>query len=163
MENDELFQIKTDIADLRANVNTIKSDISEMKHSVSGAMEKISDSSVRMATVLEKLNHNIEEHKIIHKRIDDQKINIEYIEDDVETLKTTCKICQETTKIRSQTEQNSPWTLAKNKAIEYLTIGIVLLIFFIMYINLDRFVKSYFPVADLPEQTDVNQHHKPKR
>jgi chromosome segregation ATPase len=166
----EIYQIKSDISELKAhvtnleaNVSSIKSDISDMKMTVSNAMEKISDSSVRMATILEKLNHNVEEHKTIHKRIDEFKDAQDYFDEDLAKLKTTHRICMEGKKIKEEQEkvsENAPWVRAKDKMIEYFFVILMCLILFTLYKNLEPFLNIMYKAEPNSTMIGATPHVK---
>lgn len=142
----EFEQLKEDIGDLKDNVNNlntnvavVKNEIQDMKHSVTSAIDKISDSMVSLASVTEKLNFNVEEHRIINNRIENleesqKEQNILLIE-----LRNSHILCSDRRKEEEEERKNSPWNKAKDKAFEYVFIAIVALVIFILASHFGEF------------------------
>jgi chromosome segregation ATPase len=137
MEEIEITQLKMDIGELKVNVSSIKEDMSDIKHSLSSNVDDISKSLLMLTSISEKQIYNIEEHKTIHNRIDDIKIDVKNIdtcqknlEKKLDLVDTEHKACVERRKSDIEKRKNSPYRRALDKCIEY---GVVIIMALIVY------------------------------
>jgi chromosome segregation ATPase len=137
MEETEMMQLKLDIGELKVNVSSIKEDMNDIKHSLSSNVEDISKSLIMLTTIHEKQIYNIEEHKTIHNRIDDMKVDVKTVDNcqkeldkKVDQLTTEHKACVERRKSDIEKRKNSPYRRALDKCIEY---GVVIIMALIVY------------------------------
>jgi chromosome segregation ATPase len=137
MEETEMLQLKLDIGELKVNVSSIKEDMNDIKHSLSSNVEDISKSLIMLTAISEKQIYNIEEHKIIHNRIDDVKTDFKYIDTcqkeldkKIDLLSTEHNACLERRRSDIETRKNSPYRRALDKCVEY---GIVIIMALIVY------------------------------
>jgi len=161
MEQEDYFHISNVITELKSNVQAFKSDMSDMKNSFSLIFEKISESSTRLAVVIERLNSNLEDHKTIHRRIDEEKAGREYIEAELEKIMTSHKLCQEAQRLRLEAQStkekkdlDSPWSKAKAKVYEYAILLIIGLLAFSLYKNLDPYLGMIYSEKLIHEQNE---------
>jgi chromosome segregation ATPase len=137
MEETEMMQLKLDIGELKVNISSIKEDMNDIKHSLSSNVEDISKSLIMLTTIHEKQIYNIEEHKNIHNRIDDIKVDVKAVDTcqkdldkKLDLLTTEHNACVERRKSDIENRRNSPFRRAVDKCIEY---GVVIIMALIVY------------------------------
>jgi uncharacterized protein YPO0396 len=129
---EEFTQIKIDIGELKTNVNVIKSEVTDMRHSVTNAIDKIANSMATLATVTEKLHHNDENHKDMYDRLDTLDEKAETNHTLIIELGASHKQCLDTRRAAEEAVKNSPWQKAKDKAVEYLFVIIIVLVVYVL-------------------------------
>ena len=169
---------RVDMGELKANVSTIKEDMHDVKSSLASNFDKIEKVLLILATISEKQTYNIEEHKQIHKRIDDaQECNIkvndkieekfEIFKDKFDELHREHIECiamskrhddtKTTTSTTTTTSNNSVWKRALDKVIEYGIIILICLVFYILAVNAPGFFKFVDNSAIEPSKI-MNNH-----
>jgi enoyl-[acyl-carrier-protein] reductase (NADH) len=168
---------RVDMGELKANVSTIKEDMHDVKSSLASNFDKIEKVLLILATISEKQTYNIEEHKQIHKRIDDvQECNIKVndkVEEKFESFKDKFNELHkehieciamskhDDTKTTTTTSNNSVWKRALDKVIEYGLIILICLVFYILAVNAPGFFKF---VDNSPiEPSKIMNNHIPTK
>lgn len=159
---EEQIQLKIDIGEVKSNVFGIKEDMHDIKYSLGLNFEKIENVLLILAGISEKQIYNIEEHKQIHKRIDNieecnikmnEKVEIKANEfrEKFDTLHKEHIECiamnkhhedsKTTTSTTTTTSNNSVFKRAIDKVIEYSLIVLVCLVLYILAVNAPEFFK----------------------
>jgi len=169
---------RVDMGELKANIFDIKEDMRDVKTSLSSNFDKIEKVLYILAGISEKQTYNIEEHKQIHKRIDDvQECNIKVndkVEEKFESFKEKfnelhrehieCLAVSkhhDDTKTTTTTSNNSVWKRALDKVIEYGIIILICLVFYILAVNAPGFFK--FVDNSTIEPSKIMNNHIPTK
>lgn len=164
---DEFGQIKSDISDVKNDVSklstdtaVIKTEVSDMKQSITTSVEKISTTMTQMAVMMERLNTNQAEHTSIRDRLDDVEDEQEAQTKLIESIRISHDACLERRKTAETKEQNSTWNKLKDKSVEYLFIGLVGLVLFILYTHLTDFLKFMSNKNEVQVKVQLEQQNK---
>jgi chromosome segregation ATPase len=147
---DDINDLKLNVGELKINVGSIKEDISEMKDNVTNAVDRMSETLVVMAGVTEKLNHNMEEHKTIHGRIDGLSNKQEILADEVHRMKTIHKTCSNRRQLIETEKKNSAFQIAKKRISESIYVILFLLLVFIAVEHAKDFITYIQNFQTLP-------------
>ena len=149
-EDHEVHLIRSDISELKGNVNSIKQEIAEMRKTVSEAMTKMTDAIVSLAVLTERLHTNVEEHKILHQRIDDTKTTLQDHHSELEDLKDQIQeqkmahVALATAHANCQIEKkNSLFNKAKGKMVELMVVIFTVLMLLLIAKNSQDLLKLF--------------------
>jgi len=153
----ELSDLKNTVTEVRVEVSAVQATMSQLKDNIQTSMSQVSSALLALASVTEKLNANLEEHKLLHGRIDAIKATCETRREDWEEVKdrmmamelqhTNCMRAQQQARELAQAEAQaklaapSTWTKIKDKAVDVVVTAALAFLFYIGYVHIDGFVK----------------------
>jgi chromosome segregation ATPase len=155
----ELSDLKDTVTEVRVEMSAVQTTMSQLKDNIQTSMSQVSSALLALASVTEKLNANLEEHKMLHGRIDAIKATCETRREDWEEIKDRMMAmelqhsnCMKEKRQALELEmaeaanqqarkQQSLWTKVKEKAVDVVVTAALTFLFYVGYTHIDGFVK----------------------
>lgn len=133
-------KINNNISEVKTDVAVIKAEVGDMKSSITTSVAKISETMTTLAVLMERQKLHQEEHAYIDKKFESIDSHNEERDEEIQNIKISHEACLSRREEAEKAKLNSPMSKAKDKIVEYLFIGIIMLVLFIMYSHIDEWL-----------------------